>query len=847
MPFQDRDRPTEGYPKGSSSEDHFDLHNSPIKLRVGIIIESIPHVRAYMVQIPGHSPTWAIPADGNSGASFELGVSSFHTFVPGSIVLCAQAEGKTIVIAGVPLSQDDGARTAPLWLFGGSGVGILDSSYQPALQNEGNEIDNSAVGTPADTLVGDWGVSSPFGPHVIVSEFHAALGISAACGVETHVIDELLKLSGYNLDLDTSATGLEIRHNQDENRVLFGASKFPRERLGVVVVGKEPFEKQETQWAAGSHDIKSKYEPVKKDQIPFFRWQEHLGFLGDVKRNFVAIPSPEAEVAHYSDEKRYIGVLEEHYGADGAYHLRSAREIILAKTIPFPVPEAVLPVESPDADEVVEHEDQEDWNWEEFEPDERAGALVDYLAYRFNWYTRANYPAHEKDWRLREESELAEELDMENAYADVDAIEHLRENYRADPPEFTKLEVDARTGELRYGQASSYIELGDDGSITLGDTYGSQIVMAHGHITLTCPGDINFRPGRSSVTWAPKDAIIRAGSNVDISATDEDVRIKAEKDVAVLSGNGGKSGGILLESRAENSIFITEGAGTETSGSGVIIKCPDSSFAVWSKQAHVETYDGPVSIVAANGEQPLTMRASSVLETIDSTHVFLFQGPNDDRARDVHIIGETLATFSNAMIHSDNAILSFGAGIYSTGDVLCAGMVAYGTVVTEVDAAELEEQLDEAKEGIEKAQDGYAEAERDMRKAIEDNESQHPASEEVQEKFGFSMRTDKQYDLGDDFTIVCGTWQRQLEGGEWSESVVVSPIDNIQTYPHPGERWQEEDIFHKPTLDKPQVDEHGIPVERGKGIALGEVKRGEMTPSKGYKTLRRKTGENGDG
>lgn len=834
-------RPDTLYPQGSSASQHHDEYDRPFRVRVGTIIESCPHARAYLVQLPDRGPEWAIPADNGSGATNELGVTSFHTYAPGSVVICVTTLDKTIVLAGIPLAPESGNETAPLWLFGGSGVGICDGSYTPSLVGEGNTIENSAVGTPADTLVGDWGVSSPFGPIIIVSEFHAALGVSAACGVEAHVIDELLRLSGYNLDMDTSATGLEIRHNQAENRVLFGVVKFPQERLGVVEADGEPFKKGGAPWEPGSHKIEAKYEPTEPDQVPFFRWQEHSGFLGDLKRNFVAIPCKDVALAKYSDDARYIGVLEEHYGADGGYHLRSARGIVLAKTIPFPVPEATQPIESPEADEEVEHEDQEDWDWESFEPEDRAGALVDYLAYRFNWFTRANYPAHEEDWRLREEADVANELGMETAHATEEALDKLRTAYRADPPKFTKLKVDSRTGELRYGQTSSYVELGDDGSIALGDTHGSQIIMANGHITITCPGDINLRPGRSSVTWAPKDIIQRAGSNVDISATDEDVRIKAEKDVAILAGNNEEKGGILLESRAPDTRFETDEAGTGTSGSGVTVKCLKSSFSVWSDQTHIETDSKPLSLNAAHGLQPVTIQASSVLETVDQTHTLLFRGPEDDSVRTVHIMSEGLVTFAEAMIHTENAVVTFGPGIYTTGNVACAGEVTSGSgVMGQLDGEEFEEQLEESRGGITAAKNGYMTADEQAREAIESNPS-HPANEEPKKKFGFSMRTDEQYGIGDDFTIVCSQWQRHVSGGEWEEKMVRSPVDDTETYPHPGSVWEEEDVFRKPEFDEDQaqLDENGIPTKRDKGKEPGEVEMKEMKPSEGYVTLRK--------
>ena len=57
----------------------------------------------------------------------------------------------------------------------------------------------------------------------------------------------------------------------------------------------------------------------------------------------------------------------------------------------------------------------------------------------------------------------------------------------------------------------------------------------------------------SRVVTLAKEAIIRAKGSVDISSNENDVRIKAEKNMQLLAGNSG-SGGMLLESKGQGSI-----------------------------------------------------------------------------------------------------------------------------------------------------------------------------------------------------------------------------------------------------------------------------------------------------
>jgi hypothetical protein len=83
---------------------------------------------------------------------------------------------------------------------------------------------------------------------------------------------------------------------------------------------------------------------------------------------------------------------------------------------------------------------------------------------------------------------------------------------------------------------------------------------------------------------AGHDLILKAKESADLTATNHDVRIKAERNMQVVAGSDdGSAGGILLESRSK-SAGPWSGEGEAAQSSGIILKAPDSGiFASGSK------------------------------------------------------------------------------------------------------------------------------------------------------------------------------------------------------------------------------------------------------------------------
>jgi hypothetical protein len=118
-------------------------------------------------------------------------------------------------------------------------------------------------------------------------------------------------------------------------------------------------------------------------------------------------------------------------------------------------------------------------------------AISDDLAFTFNWQGAHPFYYHENDWYLPEEEDL-NYLGEECAGPQFAApyFKELGCYQLLQAPPAIPLHVDHRYGDVDYYPNKSYVTLLDDGSVVIGDGFGSQLRMGNGNIYLQCPGDV---------------------------------------------------------------------------------------------------------------------------------------------------------------------------------------------------------------------------------------------------------------------------------------------------------------------------------------------------------------------
>jgi hypothetical protein len=402
--------------------------------------------------------------------------------------------------------------------------------------------------------------------------------------------------------------------------------------------------------------------------------------------------------------------------------------------------------------------------------------------------------------------------------------------FSAELPAFGNLVIDQRQNSVRYYRSRSVIKQLDDGGVLIEDGWGSQLLLSGGNIQQTAPGDVWMRPGRSVVAWAPRDVVLRAGNAADITASKGDVRLKAERNLHMLSGNSG-TGGTLIENRSELKArpadFAQLGAGVN--GHGVVIKSTKSSFYAFADDIHVgrnQAGTGRVTIDAGN-QGTLYLRGQNIFNY--NLGVFsVFRDVELGGDPQVFVIDQNTAVITVPTQIGGSVIIA-PAGNQTSAHLLVGGrVVAYEegffgkTVATNGIFASagsdsgmvgsLKEEIDLS--AVEPA--GLAnniKKQRDVVKTIVDSidavvvedADSSPGNERFQARMGFSCRTTDDIKLDGTFLIYESRWQQLMRvAGEtttWDEPQVSAPDGQI-TLPHPGQKaWEELEAYGQINFD----------------------------------------------
>lgn len=583
----------------------------------GVVDDALPAGNVYIVRVPKEGRSFHCVS--LVAAANPFGAKSIGMYPPGSPVVCAIWESGPGIILGsqsqhlVNPSLGRSHLIAPLF----SGVHAYSDdidSYIP-LHAPAN-IDSFAVGQPLDTIPGhDHGAMQDLGTGYGVGLMEAWLRASELAGLWCYYQDNLTRLASYNFDHWTCGGERWIRNDQGEVNDVDGMSPYPWEAMGAWAAGDDVFKTNQ-----GGGDIKpgavAKHEPVKPDQCGIYRHRILRGYIADMYKHEVILPKlhgmaqlagTNGNVAALSDPEAFnfsgLSSVQEH--ADGLYSIRSAKGIVLEKYLFIPVArQTAVPEQGKDlgdttpanyaaAGKAGANADKHDRKTimvpdDAGRPDMWIGQLFDIHAYVFNWWSQRGMRVHEKDWKLPEEGHFAQYESEPGAASWFGGVYVPKGNGTASPladeyvlgvPDYFDVEID-HTTKSRYYCSRSIIEQMPDGSIVIEDGYGSGIYLSQGNIRFTCAGDELHQPGRSFIAMAGDDAVVRAGSSVDVTAALGDVRLKAERNLHALAGNG-QIGGVLIESRSRPierpQDWLRDRKGEAAVTAGIVFHAPSGS------------------------------------------------------------------------------------------------------------------------------------------------------------------------------------------------------------------------------------------------------------------------------
>jgi hypothetical protein len=576
----------------------------------GVIVFSYPYLHTYKVQLDSGPTVTAIATAATS--LMPIGATDSSVLMAGSCVLVAWPANSSYayIVGGIPyLSSDDKKNLAAQMQLSGNADITKISLYTElpgSFQNEG-QFQNYGCGRPLDSTSLETAITTETGVSFLLDPYQISLSINEACGLFMNWFDNYTKLTGFQLDIESYAEHIQHRYDEGENVYFRGGLVYPWESVGAYSSGEDFTEERDpnTYQTTKEQPYAGLDLPKdRKDITPIYRTMEYGGYLGQGYSRLLMKPAKEDGFRKYSDEDVDYGLWQETVALDGSYSVRSAKSIFIAKYVLVPVPKRLYKVEDLEhGDDARNEEDQEPYKFSSEFGDGadhkvgdvdvpgdknknllRASAVLDLLAYNYNWKGTHPFFYHLNDYKYADESELTE---LEKVQAELSYGSLYSRSYM-DEPDKKSLKIDDRYGDVDYFQSVAYFTILEDGGVLIGDGYGSQITMTGGQIRLEAPGDVMIMPGTRAVTLCD-EFFVRAKNNIELSSSEKDVRMKAEKNMQLLSGNGG-TGGTLIENKStSNAHTYKEKRGDEVADNGITLIAKESELGILGEDVYIRS------------------------------------------------------------------------------------------------------------------------------------------------------------------------------------------------------------------------------------------------------------------
>jgi len=836
-------------PHGALPAYRFGFHDTG-RVVVGIIMDGTPVANCYRVHLEkGFAPIVATAC--THGSSAALGAASINTYAPGTPVIVMVHDKNNIgyILGGMPSILDVGRRGYHDYISQASRKRVDELHKKHIKQKDGGQIADYSAWRPIDaTLASEWGGISSTGVRVTVDDFMAQMAVNEFCGVYGFYHDSLLRVAGTNMQVWTGGSERDAFVDQAECNDTTGYAPYPWEAMGVLEPGQQVIEEYSSKsyLCPKQKPYYAHWENKSEYQQPYHRSQLFYGYLGQGARSVVHAPpqgiqrwtykpgpngagdkpyegapgndygelqceaGPTKEQNH--EEQPCFGLHEDNIALDGRRFIASAKGIVLSKRTLLPVPQRLKRPDTPDGDtdkdykfsskhgDGPEHKITGDIETTDSDyPNlQRAAAVLDLHGYLFNYAGLHPFYWHAKDYKTWEQSELTRAA---NTNHKVPEFSELTGSMFLKSPEPKKWKIDHRYGEQDYYEMESFISLLEDGGIVIGDGYGGEIRMTGGSVTISAPGDVWLKSGRNTNIWSGADCSVRANHSLDLSTTEDSIRVKSEKHFMLLAGNGEQEGGVLIESRSPMRDYDFENCGDDVKFGGVVLRARKSNVAGIGDSIYMGTpedaSDGKIIMDAAKGKRDFVTGSNNVFNYIKTGVFHAFGTGKADRPvvksngflRDITSICGIFSAERDTFI--DGNVMAKKSLFSATGHVFTAKAKDVPFVLP-TDPGTLSEVIDRVTNFV------SVELPEAVSNASEANKLTHfdpqkIGNKEVHKKLAFSFRTDDQYGIPE-FLIYEDRWQ-QMAGiagksvKRWEEKEVKSFGGCDSTYPYPGKKW----------------------------------------------------------
>ena len=789
-------------PYSSGNNNKFDLSNPAFSIESGVIGEAMPFWGWYKVDTFGAS-TSIMCSLLSDVSQMKMGARRIGSLQPHTKVYYIRNSftGSGIILGAESEVMPDVADILAERISMASGHTVVSEATNTFLHALDPEcLADFSRGSPLDsTLVGERGWVCETGTSIFIDPFMAFIKADENCGFWALYFDQVARMQGHNIQIRACGYELEVFDDNGEITAYSGRSPYAFEGLGATSQGVPTAKKisaQEEQIGKPYLGTTDTMNTDKDTQVPYHRFQAYTGYAGQGFREILRLP-PEntGSVAKMGDPTGSI-VWEQNLALDGNYHMRSSQGITIAHSPLYMPPNRLKRMEDNDTGDKIENYKFSGLNGggnphllTDTPVDAnsfvgRALCADDDTAYGFAWRNDHPFKYHEKDFKIEKPKP-----EKTPSYGELAGNWYIR------PPTSEAKKVDHRYS-ADYNALMSYFKILPDGTIVIAGPNGEEIRMVGGSIEISCPGDIQLRPGRNLISLAGRSTCIRALEDIDVASSNADVRIKSEKDMFLLAGNSGIGGKLLIENKAPGS-------------GGIVLKSAGNISALAEIDIYIRSGAGGKArnlILDAGGESP-----GDVIMTGRAVHSFLERSrfdylggssATDGACRTVNIFAEN-ATVMGSPLYSKGTIAGLGYMVCKKHLISTEGHIAtlkggfVGSLDNDVDgdgktaSEEANEQLEKINISIHDAQyTAYDIFESGMYKPFRGPQRLGDADPAGGwGKYAFYFKSTSEY-KADAFVIYESRWQQRNRmfggnaGAKWLENPVWYLDDD--TYPYPG-------------------------------------------------------------
>ena len=654
-------------------------------------------------------------------------------------------------------------------------------------------ISNFAQMEPIDnTSIGSAGYTSVMGSKFYINPFMNSLSVNDYTGIWEFVDDSLMRVSGLNLEIRAAGKEDSFLNDNGEYIEYKGSVVYPWEQLGKT---KAPYNSENIILETDEDDYreegtwKAYVEPREENTKPFHRITDYGGWLGQGKYTQIVAPDPEKDWVKFNDKEKLLGVVRETKSLDGYISSISASATYIGKRGMIPT---VSRVNQPD--ETSTKIGDNDTNYKKtnkFEaeaeipgngnPMEHVMGLQDSIAYQQNYKELLPFLQHTNDYYIPEDSELNEGLTRFAKFSQLKNKHVISIDKGPEVKIVTGGNIPERKMELNPAEAG--LACLSDGSQVLYGGCGEEIRMAGGSIFFDAPGDIWIKAGRRIILWGGDDIEVRAKGSIDMTSTEESIRIKAEEKLSMLGGNNGIDG-VLIESKGSTTQYDFEKGGNEDAFGGIMLKSRDGIIGALGATIYLRSGTGTggegIFLDAKNGEQSIYTFCHGIENYVEYAFNINYSNlktgvveASDSFIKDIKRIN------GNAQL---TKTLMMGDTLMVGGSIITVGSLAEGQKAMKPD-------IDKAIDSIEGELPQAATDQYDLIVTQNLASEKHIANEEILETSGFTFRNSEEYDLQEDFAVYEARWQN-IAGHSgngttaWEEKPVVNgKYEESYTFP----------------------------------------------------------------